>query len=66
MMSTVFLWVAFNVFILGMLALDLGVFHRKAHSVGTKEAAVWTAIWIASALIFNVAIYLLRGSPACA
>ncbi len=61
MMSTVFLWVAFNVFILGMLALDLGVFHRKAHSVGTKEAAVWTAIWIASALIFNVAIYLLRG-----
>ena len=56
-----FLWIAFNVFVLGMLALDLGVFHRKAHSVSIKEASTWSVIWIALAMIFNVGIYFAWG-----
>jgi tellurite resistance protein TerC len=51
------LWVAFNVFVLIMLALDLGVFHRKAHEVSVKEALTWTGIWIALAMLFNLFIY---------
>jgi tellurite resistance protein TerC len=55
------LWVAFNVFVLGMLALDLGVFHRKAHAVSIKEASIWSAVWILLALIFNTGIYFVWG-----
>ena len=55
------LWIAFNVFVLGMLALDLGVFHRKAHTVSIKEASIWSAIWVTLALIFNLTIYFLWG-----
>ncbi len=51
------MWVGFVVFVLIMLALDLGVFHRKAHSVSVKEALGWSAVWITLALIFNVFIY---------
>ena len=61
MTPTVLLWVVFNLFVLGMLALDLGVFHRRAHTVGLREAGVWTAIWIALALVFNVGVYMFRG-----
>ena len=55
------LWIGFNLFVLAMLALDLGVFHRKAHAVGMKEAAAWSAVWIGLALAFNVLVYLWRG-----
>ena len=51
------LWVGFNVFVLIMLALDLGVFHRKTHEVSLKEALTWTGVWITLALAFNVFIY---------
>jgi tellurite resistance protein TerC len=44
-----------------MLAIDLGVFHRKAHSVSLKEASIWSAVWITLALIFNAGLYFLRG-----
>ena len=47
----------FLLFVLGLLALDLGVFHRKAHAVGAKEAFIWTMIWISLALAFSVGIY---------
>jgi tellurite resistance protein TerC len=47
------LWIGFNLFVLIMLALDLGVFHRKIHKVKIKEALLWTAIWIILALLFN-------------
>ncbi len=47
----------FNVFILVMLAIDLGVFHRKAHAVGVREALLWSAIWIGLALGFCGLIY---------
>lgn len=55
------LWIGFNVFVLGMLALDLGVFHRKAHVVSFKEAGVWSAVWIALALVFNAGIWYVFG-----
>ena len=47
----------FTLFVLGMLALDLGVFHRKEHKVSFKEASTWTGVWIALALVFNFFIY---------
>ena len=40
-----------------LLALDLGVFHRKAHAVGFREAATWSVVWIALSLLFNLALY---------
>ena len=51
-------YIGFIIFVCLMLALDLGVFHRKAHAVSIKEAAVWTVVWISLALVFNVLFYL--------
>jgi tellurite resistance protein TerC len=51
------LWIGFNVFVLAMLALDLGVFHRKAHAVKVREAILWSVVWIALAGVFNVLLY---------
>src|SRR5918993_286894 len=53
----IWLWVGFNVFVLAMLALDLGVFHRKAHAVSGKEALTWSLVWISLSLVFNAVIY---------
>lgn len=55
-------WIGFNVFVLAMLALDLGVFHRTPHEVKFKEAMGWSVVWIALALIFNLGIFMLWGS----
>jgi tellurite resistance protein TerC len=44
--SVLWIWLGFILFVLLMLALDLGVFHRKAHVVRTKEALGWSAVWI--------------------
>ncbi len=52
------LYLAFTVFVLAMLALDLGVFHKKAHEVSFKEASIWTTVWISLALAFNALLYL--------
>ncbi len=54
-------WILFNVFVLLMLAMDLGVFHRKSHEVSTKEALTWTIVWITLALIFNGILYFWKG-----
>jgi len=51
------LWAGFIVFVLTMLVIDLGVFHRKAHEVSLKEAGVWSAVWVALAVVFNVGVY---------
>ena len=51
------LWAAFTAFVLAMLALDLGVFHRRAHEVRLKEAAIWSAVWVGLAVAFNVAVW---------
>src|SRR3954470_3373187 len=45
-------WAGFVAFVLAMLALDLGVFHRKAHEVRPKEASIWTLVWVSLALAF--------------
>jgi tellurite resistance protein TerC len=55
------LWAAFLVFVLAMLAVDLGVFHKKAHEVSLKEAGIWSVVWVALALVFNVGVYALFG-----
>ena len=55
--GTIWLWIGFNVFVLMMLVLDLGVFHRKAHAVSIKEATIWSVVWISLAMVFNTGIY---------
>lgn len=59
--TPIIFWIIFNLFVLLMLALDLGVFHRKSHEVTVKEALTWTFIWIFLALIFNAIIFFWRG-----
>jgi tellurite resistance protein TerC len=60
--APLWLWISFTVFVLGMLALDLGVFHRSAHAVSLKEAGMWSAVWIALSLVFNAIIYNFYGA----
>ena len=57
-------WLGFNLFLLAMLALDLGVFHRKAHAVSFREALVWSGVWVALSLVFNGVVYFWRGEQA--
>ena len=59
--TSIWFWIIFNVAILGLLALDLGVFHRKAHAVSVKEAAIWSVVWISLSLLFNLGIFLFEG-----
>jgi tellurite resistance protein TerC len=61
MPASIWRWVFFNAFVLGMLALDLGVFHRRPHEVKLKEALGWSALWIALALGFNLGLYFWLG-----
>jgi tellurite resistance protein TerC len=61
MIGSLWLWVGFSLFILAMLALDLGVFHRKAHAVSFKEALSWTAIWVTFALLFGAGVWHFAG-----
>jgi tellurite resistance protein TerC len=56
------LWAGFAAFIVAMLALDLGVFNRKAHTISTKEAAIWSGVWILLALAFNAFVFLRWGA----
>lgn len=56
MTDNLWLWIGFNLFVLLMLALDLGVFHRKAHIVTFKESITWTFVWVGLALLFNLGI----------
>jgi len=62
MANQVLLWGGFGAFVLTMLALDLGVFHRHAHVVRVKEALRWSAVWIGLALLFNIGVYFWRGT----
>ena len=56
-------WILFNLFVLAMLALDLGVFSRRAHTVGFREALGWSAMWVALAAAFAVLVYFWHGRP---
>ena len=57
-------WVAFNALVIALLALDLGVFHRDAHVVRTKEAAIWGAVWVTLSLLFGLVVYAEFGQQA--
>jgi tellurite resistance protein TerC len=61
METPIIFWIFFNAFVLLMLALDLGVFHRKTREVNVKEALIWTFVWVTIALIFNAIIYYWKG-----
>lgn len=56
---TIWLWLGFLAVVGVMLALDLGVFHRKSRVIGVSEAAVWTTVWVITALLFNAGVYFL-------
>jgi len=62
MIDTHWLWIGFNAFVLLMLALDLGVFHRKAHVVSLREACGWTLAWVTLAMLFNLGIWHFAGA----
>ena len=64
MSDQLWLFAGFTAFVLGLLALDLGVFHRQAHAVSLKEAAAWSVAWIALALAFNAGVAALLGPQA--
>ena len=60
-------WAGFILFVLAMLAIDLGVFHRKSHEVTIREALAWSGVWIILALLFNLGVYYWLGpEPALA
>jgi tellurite resistance protein TerC len=60
-MGTPFRWIAFNLFILVALALDLGVFHRRPHKITNREAALASFGWIAVSILFGLGVFYLRG-----
>lgn len=62
MATNIWFWVVFNIFVLAMLAIDLGVFHRESHEVSIKEAAIWSIVWISLSLLFGVGLYFFEGS----
>jgi len=55
------IWAGFVAMILAFLALDLGVFHRRAHVVGIREAFAWTTVWVVMAMGFTIAVYYMYG-----
>jgi len=59
--TPILFWILFNAFVLLMLALDLGVFNRKAHEISLKEALTWTFVWVFLAMVFNALIFYWRG-----
>jgi tellurite resistance protein TerC len=63
MRTSLWFWIGFHALILGVLALDLAVFHRRARVVSAREAALWTAAWVALALAFAGAIAAIEGTP---
>jgi tellurite resistance protein TerC len=61
MIDQIWLFIGFNLCVLGLLALDLFVFHREAHEVRLKEAAAWSVFWVFLSLVFNGWIWYFRG-----
>lgn len=59
--TSILVWTAFVVFVLFVLALDLGVFHKKSHTVGFKESIIWSVVWIALAMAFAGVLFYWRG-----
>ncbi|MCA9522269.1 MAG: TerC family protein [Myxococcales bacterium] len=64
MAAKIELWIGFTVIVMGLLALDLGLFNKKAHRVSMREAALWSCVWISLGLAFSGGIYFLLGKQA--
>lgn len=62
MTTSLYIWLGFGLFVLVMLALDLGVFHRRNHVVSFKEALAWTGFWVVLAMLFNLGLWYFQGS----
>src|ERR1700692_3693172 len=60
-MGTLSLWIVFNIFALVAVALDLGVFHRRPHRIRRREAAIWSAGWVALSIFFGVGVFWFLG-----
>jgi len=60
-MIEIWVWIVFNAFLLAMLALDLGVFHRRDRAISLKDALIWSVIWILMAFMFNILVYFWLG-----
>jgi len=60
-MTQPYLWIGFNLFVLLMLVLDLGVFHRKSTEIKVKDALIWTCVWVFIAFLFNIFVYYYFG-----
>ncbi len=63
-MNQINLWIGFHVLVLALLALDLGVFHRRAHKIKLQGAILWSLFWISVSLLFNLFIYFEMGREA--
>jgi len=61
MKVSIFFWIGFHLFVFTMLALDLGVFNKRAHKIAVKEALIWSGVWITLALMFGVFVFLQFG-----
>ena len=61
-MGNVIWSVALTAFFLGMLALDLGVFHRDHREISSKEAAIWSGVWVAPSFAFGIGLYFWKGA----
>jgi tellurite resistance protein TerC len=61
-MGTPFLWLIFNLFVLAAIVLDLGVFHRRPHKMKTREAIIWTLVWVGLSLTFGRGVMHCSGS----
>ena len=57
-------WIIFNLFLVGMLALDLGLFHRKAKVISPREALIWSGIWVSISLTFAAVVFAWQGTQA--
>ena len=63
-MDQLWLWIGFNIFVLAMLAVDLFVVHKDAHEIRVKEAATWSAVWVALAMVFGAGVHRFMGAEA--
>lgn len=61
MVIDAYVWAGFIAFVILLLAVDLGLFHRKSHEVKIKEALIWSAVWISLAFVFNYGVYVFMG-----
>ena len=60
-MSTPLLWLVFNLFVLAVMALDLGVFHRRSHKMTMRESLTWTLVWVGLSIVFGLGVMHFSG-----